>query len=125
MNCRYASWQGFSQQLRWHVTLTVFPSGGSLCMFVCFHVWLEILMLGGNAWGDLRDKMPKIARAEAKAWAKKACELIYKRRATLKGKQSPKTPPRTPGTPLLLTPSLTSPCYSTLLDMPSHFDDML
>ena len=43
----------------------------------------------GNARGGLRDKMPKIVRAEEKAWAKKACELIYKRRATLKGKQSP------------------------------------
>ena len=43
----------------------------------------------GNTRGGLRDKMPKIARAEEKAWAKKACELIYKRRATLKGKQSP------------------------------------
>ena len=54
----------------------------------------------GNTWGDLRDETPEIVRAEAKAWAKKVCELIYKRRATLKEKQSPQTWARTPGTPL-------------------------
>ena len=44
--------------------------------------------------------MPKLAGAEDKTKAKLACEIIYKRRATLKGKQSSKTLPRTPGTPL-------------------------
>ena len=34
----------------------------------------------GNAWGDLRDEMPKIVRAEAMARAKIVCELIYKRK---------------------------------------------
>ena len=43
----------------------------------------------GTTWGDLKDEVPNIMRAEAMAWAKKACEPIYKRRATLKGKQSP------------------------------------
>ena len=33
----------------------------------------------GNTWGDLRDEMPKIMRAEAKARAKQAWELIYKK----------------------------------------------
>ena len=44
--------------------------------------------------------MPKLAGAEDKAKAKIAWELIYKRRSTLKGKQSPKTLARTPGTHL-------------------------
>ena len=54
----------------------------------------------GNVSGVLRGRMPKLPGAEDKAKAKLAWELIYKRRATLKGKQSPKTLPRTPGTPL-------------------------
>ena len=55
--------------------------------------------------------MPEIVRAEAMARAKIACEPIYKRRATLKGKQSPQT--RLGPLALLchFTPSLTSPCY--------------
>ena len=44
--------------------------------------------------------MPKLAGAEDKAKAKMAWELIYKRRSTLKGKQSPETLAETPGTPL-------------------------
>ena len=44
--------------------------------------------------------MPRIARAEDKSKSKQGWELIYKRRSTLKGKQSPKTLARTPGTPL-------------------------
>ena len=54
----------------------------------------------GTTWGNLRDKMPGMARAETKVKAKIVCELIYKRRATLKGKLSPQNWARTPGTPL-------------------------
>ena len=54
----------------------------------------------GNVSGVLRGEMPRFARAEDKDKAKKGWELIYKRRSTLKGKQSPKTVARTPGTPL-------------------------
>ena len=67
---------------------------------------------GGNAWGDLRDEMPEITRAEANAKAKIACELIYKRRATLKGKQSPQTRLGPLALLCLLTPSLNPPCYN-------------
>ena len=66
----------------------------------------------GNISRVLRGGMPELAGAEDKDKAKMAWELIYKKGSTLKGKQSPQTLPRTPGTPLLLTPSLTSPCYS-------------
>ena len=38
------------------------------------HQWLT----GGTAWEVLRDEMPKITRAEEKAGAKIAWELIYK-----------------------------------------------
>ena len=65
----------------------------------------------GTTWGDLRDELPEIVRAEAMAKAKIACELIYKRRATLNGKRSPKTRLRPLALLCLLTPSLTSPCY--------------
>ena len=64
----------------------------------------------GNAWGNLRDEMPKIARAEAMARAEIVCELIYKRRNYSKRETSPKTVARTPG-----TPSLTPPCYMSPL----------
>ena len=39
----------------------------------------------GNAWGDLRDEILKITRAEAKAKDKPGWELIYKLGATLNG----------------------------------------
>ena len=69
-----------------------------------------LLSPDGYAWGDLRDEIPEIMRAEEKAWAKMAYELIYKYRATLNGNYPPK-----PGLgPLalfcLLTPSLNPPC---------------
>ena len=44
--------------------------------------------------------MPELTGAEDKAKAKIAWELIYKWRSTLKGKQSPETLARTPGTHL-------------------------
>ena len=78
---------------------------------------------GGNAWGGLRDKMPKIVRAEEKAWAKMAWELIYKWRATLNGNY-----PLKPGLgPLallcLLTPSLNPPCYNGSASDSTMFHD--
>ena len=67
---------------------------------------------GGTAWGDLRDEMPKIARAEAKAKAKQVWELIYKLGATLNGNG----PLKLHLGPLALisldTPSLNPPCYN-------------
>ena len=66
----------------------------------------------GNTWGNLRDEMPKIARAEAKARAEIAWELIYKRETTLKGKQSPQTRLGPLALLSLDTPSLNPPCYS-------------
>ena len=76
-----------------------------------------------NTWEGLRDEMPEIVRAEEKAWAKMAWELIYKWRATLNGNYPPK-----PGLgPLallcLLTPSLNPPCYS--VDWQGLYDDQL
>ena len=64
--------------------------------------------------------MPKIARAEAKAKAEIACELIYKLGAILNGNG----PPKLYLGPLALlsldTSSLTSPCYiSTTIGMVS------
>ena len=55
--------------------------------------------------------MPEIVRAEAMARAEIACVLIYKRRATLNGKRSPKTGPGPLALISLDSPSLTSPCY--------------
>ena len=46
---------------------------------------------GGTAWGDLRDELPEIVRAEAMAKAKIACQLIYKWRTTLNGNNPPET----------------------------------
>ena len=79
-------------------------SGSSGCLAINTNI--------GTAWGDLRDEMPKIARAEAMARAKITCKPIYKRRATLKGKQSPQTRLGPLALLCLLTPSLTSPCYN-------------
>ena len=70
---------------------------------------------GGTAWGDLRDELPEIARAEAMAKDKIACEPIYKQRTTLKGKQSPKTMLRPLALLSLDSPSFTSPCYNIIL----------
>ena len=68
----------------------------------------------GTTWGDLRDEMPKIARAEAKAKDKPGWELIYKREATLNGHY----PPKLYLGPLALlsldTPSLNPPCYNVV-----------
>ena len=66
----------------------------------------------GNVLRVLKGEMPKIARAEAKAKAKRGWELIYKRGATLNGNY----PSKLYLGPLALLsldpPSLTSPCYS-------------
>ena len=78
----------------------------------CHVIESTLLSPDGTTWGDLRDEMPEIARAEAKAKAKIVCELIYKRRATLKGNN----PPKTGLGPLALlsldSSSLNPPCYN-------------
>ena len=66
----------------------------------------------GTTWGDLRDELPEIVRADAMAKAKIACEPIYKRRTTLNGNCPPKTGPGPLALFCLLTPSLALPCYT-------------
>ena len=66
----------------------------------------------GNVSGVLRGGMPKLAGAEDKAKAKMACELIYKREATLNGNDPPKLYLGPLALLCLLTPSLPSPCYN-------------
>ena len=68
----------------------------------------------GNVSRVLKGEMPRIARAEDKDKAKTACELIYKKGSTLKGKQSPQTRLGPLALLSLDTPSLTSPCYTML-----------
>ena len=60
--------------------------------------------------------MPKIVRAEEKAWAKMAWELIYKWRAALNRNYPLKPGPGPLALLCLLTPSLNPPCYIAMLD---------
>ena len=78
----------------------------------CCAIESTLLSPDGTTWGDLRDEMPEIARAEAMARAKIACEPIYKRRATINGNNPPETGLGPLAFLCLLTPSLTSPCYN-------------
>ena len=82
-----------------------------MCQSGWCQCWLWVHCVG-YAWGVLRDKTPKITRAEAMARAELASDIIYKWRATLKGNY-PLKPGLWPWALLcLLTPSLNFPCYS-------------
>ena len=72
---------------------------------------MAILQHIGNAWGVLRGKMPKIARAEAMARAELAWELIYKQGTTLKGDNPPTLYLGHLALLSLDSPTLTPPCY--------------
>ena len=80
----------------------------------CVRNGTKLLWTDGNAWGVLKGKLPKIARAEGTAEARIACELIYNSGTTLKGSYCPK-PGLGPLTLLSLdSPSLNPPCYTEL-----------
>ena len=113
---QFQSWERKSLGLSFFTSLTGTSRciGGlvrtTFCVFA--KMFYHVLMCVGNISGHLRGGMPEIVRAEEKACAKMAWELIYKWRATLNRNYPPK-----PGLgPLALlsldTPSLNPPCYS-------------
>ena len=82
-----------------HHSSPLLAAGHHRCHVSLYWSQMNLQVSERNVWDDSRDKMAKLAGAEAKGKAKIDMVTDYKMGNYSKWEQSPKTLPRTPGTP--------------------------